>query len=515
MIIKKVHIEKFRGFTNSEFTLGEYVTLIAGQNGTQKSTLLGMLSQPFTLSKNSPMHGEKPLSGGNFRSKFKEKFRFSPTFDKPKDHEWTLHLTNSSSPFTIQSMTRDKESSVLRFWRKGNRAAGSGYIQLPVIYLSLKRLFPLGEEEDSETSTSTAVILTQLEKEWFSSHYKKIMINHSEDLSSVDYVKSPNKDTLGVTTSTYDWNTNSAGQDNIGKILLAILSFKRLKEKYNQDYKGGLLAIDEIDATLYPGSQIKLLDTFKVFCKDYKIQIVATTHSLQLLEKADKLKKSRAKQYKTVYLKKEDGMIVVDDNLDFERIIHHLNLSVGKKAPSVPKLPIYTEDPECIHFVRALIGRNFPNISYSNLKFGCGNYIQLSTKKIPDFTFPNSIIVLDGDAAPRLVGKRLKNFICLPGELNPEGMLATFLHNLSHSDPFWKSKDPDYSHQHCFLDFTLDEILADRNQAKLWYNQQLDTGFWGQHANLLYKRFLLTIPDEHTEFISKFKKIYNSTLDSK
>lgn len=68
------------------------------------------------------------------------------------------------------------------------------------------------------------------------------MINQTEQLSSVDYVNSPNKDTLAVTTQDYDWNTNSAGQDNIGKILLAILSFKRLKEKYPQAYKGGLLA---------------------------------------------------------------------------------------------------------------------------------------------------------------------------------------------------------------------------------------------------------------------------------
>ncbi|GAL31063.1 putative ABC oligo/dipeptide transport ATP-binding protein [Vibrio variabilis] len=70
--------------------------------------------------------------------------------------------------------------------------------------------------------------------------------------------------------------------------MLAILSFKRLKEKHGSDYEGGILAIDEIDATLYPGSQIKLLDAFFNICKDLTIQVIATTHSLQLLEKADK-----------------------------------------------------------------------------------------------------------------------------------------------------------------------------------------------------------------------------------
>ncbi|GAL31062.1 putative ABC oligo/dipeptide transport ATP-binding protein [Vibrio variabilis] len=219
MIINKVHIEKFRGFEDSEFTLGEYVTLIAGQNGTQKSTLLGMISQPFTITdKEHPLYGEKPLSGDNFRSAFKDKFRMSPTFDIPKEHEWTLYLKSNEEPFTIQSMIRSKNDPQIRFWRKGNRTKGTGYIQLPVIYLSLKRLIPLGEEKDSDVSTNNKITLTPEELTWFSEHYQSIMINRSDSLSSVDYVTSPNKKTLAVSTSAYDWNTNSAGQDNIGKI---------------------------------------------------------------------------------------------------------------------------------------------------------------------------------------------------------------------------------------------------------------------------------------------------------
>ena len=49
MIIKKVHISKFRGFANVEFEMGDQITVIAGQNGTQKTTLLGILSQTFSL----------------------------------------------------------------------------------------------------------------------------------------------------------------------------------------------------------------------------------------------------------------------------------------------------------------------------------------------------------------------------------------------------------------------------------------------------------------------------------
>ena len=74
-----------------------------------------------------------------------------------------------------------------------------------------------------------------------------------------------NKQTIGVTTDKYDWNENSVGQDNLSKIILALFSFKRLKEKYPDDYKGGILAIDELDATMYPASQKKLLKELRTY----------------------------------------------------------------------------------------------------------------------------------------------------------------------------------------------------------------------------------------------------------
>jgi predicted ATP-dependent endonuclease of OLD family len=71
MIISKVEIEKFRGFENIEFDLGSQLTIIAGQNGTQKTTILGMLTQPFTITDDAnPMNKEIPLSGGSFKSAF-------------------------------------------------------------------------------------------------------------------------------------------------------------------------------------------------------------------------------------------------------------------------------------------------------------------------------------------------------------------------------------------------------------------------------------------------------------
>ncbi len=105
MKITKINIERFRGFSKQEFEAGSPITTIAGQNGTQKSTILGIITQTFTISGSNPMYGESPLCGGNYRSAFSDKFRLSPVFDKPKEHKWTLFFDDRQE-FEVESIKR-------------------------------------------------------------------------------------------------------------------------------------------------------------------------------------------------------------------------------------------------------------------------------------------------------------------------------------------------------------------------------------------------------------------------
>jgi AAA15 family ATPase/GTPase len=90
MLIQRIEIEKFRSFKDASFDLGQRITAIAGRNATQKTTVLGMIGQPFTISKGSPMYGCKTIDGYNFRSQFEEKFKISHTHDTIGDHRWKL-----------------------------------------------------------------------------------------------------------------------------------------------------------------------------------------------------------------------------------------------------------------------------------------------------------------------------------------------------------------------------------------------------------------------------------------
>lgn len=118
MKITHIHIERFRGFQNEDFEVGSLLTAIAGQNGTQKSTLLGIITQTFTLKTEDSMRVEKPLCGGSYISAFKDKFRLSPTFDKPKGHEWTISFDAGMDDFTVESIKREQEILMSVFGKK-------------------------------------------------------------------------------------------------------------------------------------------------------------------------------------------------------------------------------------------------------------------------------------------------------------------------------------------------------------------------------------------------------------
>jgi len=57
-----------------------------------------------------------------------------------------------------------------------------------------------------------------------------------DDKIKPNHTKTKNKELYSPTTDYYDAYGNSAGQDNLAQIILAILSFKRLKEEMRDKY---------------------------------------------------------------------------------------------------------------------------------------------------------------------------------------------------------------------------------------------------------------------------------------
>lgn len=508
MVIKKIIIEKFRGFNNVGFELGNNLTIISGQNGTQKTTLLGMLSQPFTITdKTNPIFNERPLCGGNYKSSFSEKFKLSKSFDKPKSHIWTLQINGSENDFfTVESIPRDDEN--IRFWKQGIKTKGSGYLQYPVVYLSLSRLMPIGE--DSGINSNQNIILDEQELEFYYEWHNRILIIPDLEIKSVDYLQSKQKNTLGVSTDFYDWKMNSSGQDNLGKILLAILSFKRLKEKYPTHYKNGILVIDEIDTTLYPASQIKLIEALRKFSSRYNIQIVFTTHSLTILENTCELQNNpKVKgQVKVVYLQKRDREIIINQNVSIDFIKSKLNVSLSTKKQK-NKIPLFTEDKEAEIFLKGILKSKKSSIEFIQCTLGCNNYIELVRKKIKGFNFPESVICLDGDVTQKTSMlkeiKKHKNFIILPGNDSPEKILAEMLYNEPESSSIWEKIFPNYEKQICFRDYSILEIRTNREKSKLWFNTQKQ--YWGNGCSKVINVWISKNKSSAESFINEFESV--------
>lgn len=501
MKIEKIHIKKFRGFDDEAFTLGQHLTAIVGQNGTQKTTLLGLLSQPFSISMSENlMFGEKPLCGGNFKSGFAEKFKLSDEYDKPKQHEWSLFIADREEPFTIESIKRH-ETDTIRFWKKGDKSKGSGYLPLPVIFLSLGRLLPLGEDPKIDVVN---INLTEEEIGFCVSWHKKILLILDE-LKKSDYLESNFKNTLGVSTDFYDWKQNSAGQDNVGKILLAILSFKRLKEKYPNDYLGGILAIDEIDATLYPASQEKLVDALSKFSSDYNLQIIFTTHSLNIIKHMDDKPDKQKEKNKIVFLKKHNLNVKILENCSFQDIIANLE-AVKSKDVREKELMVFSEDDEARCFIKQILGTAITKkLNILDCNLGCENLMHLAENKVPGFRSPESIVVLDGDKSGK-IKRGLHNFICLPGNKSPERLIAKYLYNLDDSDKLWENIGKNYTRQVCFRDFTFEDI-KNRDKAKKWFMQLKKDA--GRNAHKVINPWKKENKKEVDNFITNFIKKYN------
>lgn len=541
MIIKSVEIEKFRAFENASFTLGKRITAISGRNATQKTTLLGMIGQPFTISKDHPMYGCKTIDGYNFRSQFKEKFKISPEHDVIGQHKWKLELHNGvyeQNYYAVESIARRQsgQAPTLRFWNAESRARGAGYIQLPVYFLSLSRLFPIGESGKTKAVPST---LTPEELSYCITHYRTILsIQHMGDNPDVGLEKGASSKTFaGVSDDTHDIFTNSAGEGNIMRIILAVLSFKRLKEQYGRDYRGGILLIDELDATLYGFSQAKLVDYLWQVADDYKIQIVFTTHSPIILKCVNKYQRKErhdkginlppfAYDSSIVYLKpqydREGTRTIMPKNIststELGQILNDINLSI---PTGNSKINIYCEDTRAVSFLQYVLSAALTinldlYMSFIDINLGWTNYVQLAEKGVPEFR--NNVIVLDGDV-PQKREYRSKetairdsgNFIFLPLVIE-EGLFRALKDHGAFSrfqESF--SRVPGFTYDVCFNNWPLDADSYGTNDFKQWYAQAESA--LGDQA-ILFAFWCNEHRDKVAAFVENFIEMFNKLAES-
>ncbi len=459
--LKKLVIEKFRALNNVEVEFGDHITVVCGKNGTSKSSILGIAAQIFSFEKNYTKDEKisfRQITGKSFKSQYSEHFRISDKFDQPGSMVVNIELhdgyTNQAATAKLELMKRGKSPRPVV--RNNSTATGSNdsrNFTHPVIFLSLKRLYPIADREykvrDFDYDKNDFIGLNNT------------LLNRNSSLTT---------GTEGTINSAvahgdhYDHESVSAGEDNAGQIILALMSFRKLKEEY-PEYQGGLLLIDEADAGLFPTAQINLLKILDRECKNLNLQVIMTSHSPTLIEYAFEQSQQFRRRYKTIYLSNTFGNVRVMQDWSWAQIsadIHTRTITTNNDA-LFPKINVYFEDKEAVDFFVALMNRQ-PIKKFitplADITLGCTNYLQLIQKGIPEFS-EKSIVCLDADVVYEIEKKRefkglhLKTVVLLPGDLPPDQLIFQYLYNLPADHDFWVND----------LQFTRDVFTNSANDA--------------------------------------------------
>ena len=490
--------------------LGRYVTVISGQNGTGKSTLLGMLGQPFGMAE------MKDVFGRGMRAKFTDMFKLSPDHDIPGEHVYYVNLRDqnlypSGSHVQVKSYKREGYKLPIRLVTGARRGKGDGNIDYPVIYLGLRRTYPVGEIPNA---VSTAPSLSSEEVRQLSAWYNSVFLAwHQDDLEPVELTASTaKKATILVNASSYDFLANSAGQDNLGQILAALLSFGRAKKALGGSYCGGLLLIDELDATLFPASQEALFGLLLEKAKELEVQIVFTTHSFQLIERA-LARRGRGNDVEVVYLRRRDSGIEQVDRPSELDIEADLSVRMPKRSPK-KKVEVLCEDDETKWFLKKVLpARTYSKCNVISAGLSCGELAELAIRDIP--SLENDLFVVDGDATKdanaKVKGSR--RLCVLPtGDKNPEMAIYDALSTLPDDGEFWTSMESAYRYSRQMFIRSYEESHEDhyedkkkkRRADKEWFRAEKARGGLGENGTDGFNQWKAQHQDECERFADDF-----------
>lgn len=521
---KLLKINDFRQFNNTSIYLGKRLTVLAGRNSTGKSTILGLLANSGELKKKEGT----TFSNRQFRAEFSEILHGSKQYDVSGSDRLQIDIVDDAGNVVDTRKFRtawqkDKEKDRFRVIPLGVTPEGrktESKLQIPVLYLGLSRLFPIGEADEDGITATSVKFETDEQKNWFAEQYRNVLSLY-DSIQNVDIYKigeTSKKNGIGIETDNYDYLTNSAGQDNLGQILMALLSFEQLK-KHRTDWTGGLLLIDEIDATLHPAAQKKLIDLLTKEAKKYDYQVVVTTHSTDLLKHTCIKTKNNISDNNDIelyYFTNANRALEVKRNPSYSTIEN--DLLVTSMIQNANKVKVYSEDSENRWFLRNLVPEYLPYIDLLEVKIGCSQLMSLFSGD--SSYFGNTVIVFDGDvddkalnAIPEGIRKRMNNIVKLPGSIRPEEVIYNYLISLPPEHQYWEvAGKVDMSWTYFKENGPMSDRYnkeKDREKYKAWFiEHQLVFD-----STKLFEFWKADNMQEVAEFRKRFKESYNAVAD--
>lgn len=598
MWISKIHINDFREFNNKDIKLGERLTCIAGRNGVGKSQILALLGNCGELpAKYKTLQGKQYRAdwGEIVRGDIKYdsldpkanilniSFENLPTDYSSKEKEADKYTSNLSFRVSWQSTklaleeTSTKIDSLPSVQQQSNKIQriasqiekvknenkqeknenktkfnfpsrfriipekskerySEAKLVWPTYYLGLSRLYPIGEAEKVKVQQNNS--LNEQYIDFFQNAYKRIFTSQDEikSLDNTTVSDTSRKNGIGINSINYGALGNSSGQDNLGQIISIVASFDNLKTKLGDKYIGGLLLIDEIDATLHPSAQNRLLEFLNDQSKKLNLQIVFTTHSLNLIKHFINLQKNRNdNSLELCYLWKNAKQICIEENPSYTWINNELSLSYHSYTRK-HSIAVFTEDETANWILQKILEIykvDSMDLLYIKISAGWQEIIKLVSS---DFDyFSNSITIVDPDveevacvkelskydslfiynpdSQPKNVGIRdILRFPIIPNTDKKyfEGIIWDYFKNLPEDNEFYLRDDIRK------IPFSKASLMACEPDTYRKGNEEAKIKAWFKDTkpiiNLLLPQFIKEYSSIFDKFVEKLTNKYNSII---
>lgn len=497
-----------RKLKNLTISFASRITLIAGHNGTGKSTILGLLAsasgtddnnylnRKFRAELNEIIHFDISELGSNLLSAPWPKLIYEvdntdegTNTDTSEEHWKNIRITKRNDQ-RLRSVATTHPNSPNTFIANNDQK-----VPLPTIYLGMLRMLPIGESSESDI-TNKEIKIDDQDANLLQSFINKVISNSATTNNiSEQGIKNTKKHSKHPTYN-HSSKAISLGQDSLSSIATAIASFNKLSRDMGNNYVGGLLVIDEIDACLHPKAQQKLITALREHARQLNLQIIATTHSVSLIDFLHPNSKNYNNRYQTmdsvIYLGDTASPQVVDWSLD--KILSDMSLSsiddeLTTKA-DIPIIKAYLEDEEALKFAKGILEmtnnsktftQNQKKVKLSLVPIGIGGSNLINLPKHDDY-FKKTLLLVDADTTKT---NRVLNAIKLPSASgnsnNPEKNMYFYIQEIS------KANSSKYKQTYTTLlnngitsDRLREEFLSDdininqRESSKKWFQKKYD-----------------------------------------
>lgn len=479
--VESLNIDKFRKLYELDFQVGRKITVFSGQNGVGKSNILSLIASASGTTK-------QKNSDSNFQPDFDEYFYiYSDELDEnyscninyitEDEYRFTknLRLKNDTGsnrgirviPTTIA--TKDdsrKKDIIIKEVKEKTDSGKEAKVPIPTKFLSLSRLYPIGEGEvELKIISNRNKLIKNKVYEKYREWYNFVLPNSiPENYTEFEELTKSTIQNNGYFMDGNDLRakTQSIGQDNLRHIISSLLEFYLISE--NENYNGGILCIDEVDSSLHPSAQINLFMLLEKMSNELNLQIFVSSHSLTILKEIIRKNEKNPSDYQLVYLKGTKTPFVSQF-----KSYRALKADLFQATNAImPKVKIYCEDDATERVFKQLLKTSeslkidcqLPDYEVVPVYLGCN---QLKALPKYDSYFTSTCILLDGDArvnnAPKIkdyfnnpkiikgltTEKTPENIIFLPGYFPPESYLYIIVHEYVTNDKkhlaFWRSLD--------------------------------------------------------------------------